>query len=714
MKHLVITIGCEYGAKGNAIGKKIAQDLGIKFYDRDLVDEIIKEVGIPTDIMDRVEEGGTIAGKGAQGDVRGSFSKYADLTDRAIHVQKQIIRKLAQKEACVIIGRSADYILKDTEGIQLVRAFIYAPNDVRVHNIMESHNLSEKDAKLLLDEKDKRYHKRHLALTGSNRGDRHNRDILINSDFLGIQGTAEYLEDLIAKKYGKKEARPMEQKTSEFDKVLGAWDILVIAFGAMIGWGWVVSSGNWIESGGVLGAAIAFAIGGIMIFFVGLTYAELTAAMPQCGGEHVFSYRAMGSTGSFICTWAIILGYVSVACFEACAFPTIITYLWPGFLKGYLYTVAGFDVYASWLIVAIVIAFLIMIININGAKTAAVLQTVLTCIIGGAGIILIVASVVTGSVDNLQGQMFVGNGTGEAMKSIIKVAVITPFFFIGFDVIPQAAEEINVPLKKIGKMMILSVVLAVVFYSLVILAVGYILNPAEIIESQQGTGLVTADAMAKAFGTKVMAKVIIVGGMCGIITSWNSFLLGGSRAMYSMAESYMIPPFFAKLHPKHKTPVNSLYLIGALTMLAPFAGRTMMVWICDAGNFGCCLAYCMVSVSFLILRKKEPDMARPYKVGHYKFVGFMAVVMSGLMLLVYCIPGSGGSLVFQEWLMVGSWSLLGVVFYAICKRKYKEDFGKLIELISDEDAASLMPEADDEELDVVIDAAIDRVLSSMA
>ena len=467
----------------------------------------------------------------------------------------------------------------------------------------------------------------------------------------------------------------MEQKTSEFDKVLGAWDILVIAFGAMIGWGWVVSSGNWIESGGVLGAAIAFAIGGIMIFFVGLTYAELTAAMPQCGGEHVFSYRAMGSTGSFICTWAIILGYVSVACFEACAFPTIISYLWPGFLKGYLYTVAGFDVYASW---------------------------------------LIVASVVTGSVDNLQGQMFVGNGTGEAMKSIIKVAVITPFFFIGFDVIPQAAEEINVPLKKIGKMMILSVVLAVVFYSLVILAVGFILNPAEIIESQQGTGLVTADAMAKAFGTKIMAKVIIVGGMCGIITSWNSFLLGGSRAMYSMAESYMIPPFFAKLHPKHKTPVNSLYLIGALTMLAPFAGRTMMVWICDAGNFGCCLAYCMVSVSFLILRKKEPDMARPYKVGHYKFVGFMAVVMSGLMLLVYCIPGSGGSLVFQEWFMVGGWSLLGVVFYAICKRKYKEDFGKLIELISDEDAASLMPEADDEELDVVIDAAIDRVLSSMA
>ena len=92
----------------------------------------------------------------------------------------------------------------------------------------------------------------------------------------------------------------MEQKTSSFDRVLGAWDILVIAFGAMIGWGWGVSTGTWIQDGGILGAALGFVIGGIMIFFVGLTYAELTSAMPQCGGEHVFSHRAMGPIGSFI------------------------------------------------------------------------------------------------------------------------------------------------------------------------------------------------------------------------------------------------------------------------------------------------------------------------------------------------------------------------------------------------------------------------------
>ena len=502
----------------------------------------------------------------------------------------------------------------------------------------------------------------------------------------------------------------MTQKKSEFNKVLNAWDILVIAFGAMIGWGWVVSTGGWIEKGGVIGAALGFVIGGIMIFFVGLTYAELTAAMPQCGGEHVFSYRAMGATGSFICTWMIVLGYVSVACFEACAFPTIITYLWPGFLKGYMYTVAGFDIYASWLITAIVIAFLIMMINIIGAKTAAILQTVLTCIIGGAGILLIVASVINGTVDNLDGQIFAGTTAGVNIKAIIGVAAMSPFYFIGFDVIPQAAEEINVPPKKIGNILILSVVLAVIFYAFVIIAVGFVMNPGDIIASQEATGLVTADAMAAAFNTKIMAKVIIVGGMCGIVTSWNSFLLGGSRAMYSMAESYMIPKFFAKLHPKHKTPVNALILIGILTMLAPFAGRKMLVWISDAGNFGCCFAYCMVALSFMILRKKEPDMLRPYKVPCYKFFGTMAVIMSGFMVAMYCIPGSGGNLILQEWLMVLGWSALGVVFYVVCKVKYKESFGTLVEIISDEDAATLMPEADEEELDKVIDAAIDRVL----
>ena len=205
MAKRIITISREFGSGGRFIGEEVAKKLGIAYYDKNMINQIAEKSGLsPEYIQENAElspKKGLFAYAFAGRDITGK-----SVEDIVYEAQRKVILDIAEKEPCVIIGRNADYILKDTEGIRLVRAFIYAPNDVRVHNIMESHNLSEKDAKLLLDEKDKRYHKRHLALTGSNRGDRHNRDILINSDFLGIQGTAEYLEDLIAKKYGKKEA----------------------------------------------------------------------------------------------------------------------------------------------------------------------------------------------------------------------------------------------------------------------------------------------------------------------------------------------------------------------------------------------------------------------------------------------------------------------------------------------------------------------------
>jgi len=460
----------------------------------------------------------------------------------------------------------------------------------------------------------------------------------------------------------------------------------------MIGWGWVVSTGDWINNGGVIGAALGFVIGGIMIFFVGLTYAELTAALPQCGGEHVFSYKAMGANGSFICTWGIIFGYVSVACFEACSLPTVVAYIFPNFLKGYLYTVQGFDIYASWLILAIVIAIFITAINIVGVKTAANMQTALTAIIFTVGLAIIVTSVFRGDTANLGDQMFNGTTSGERFKHVVKAACVTPFYFIGFDVIPQAAEEISGSLKKIGRILIVSIMFAIAFYALIIIGVGCILNKEQIAQSMAGSGLVTADAMALAFNSKAIANVCIIGGICGIVTSWNAFMIGGSRAMYSMADSNMIPKSFAKLHPKYKTPINALLLIGVLTVLSPLAGRPMLVWACDVGNLGCCLAYCMVSLSFVILRKKAPDMPRPYKVKNYKFVGYTAVVLSGLMVLMYIIPGTGATLAPQEWAIAGGWTLLGVIFFLKEKKKYGAEFGAHIDIAveyTEEDMAEI-------------------------
>ena len=461
---------------------------------------------------------------------------------------------------------------------------------------------------------------------------------------------------------------------NRFRKVMSATDVLVVAFGAMIGWGWVVSSGRWIQNAGTVGTIIGFIIGGIMIYFVGMTYAELTPAIPKVGGEHVFSYKAFGPTGSFICTWALILSYIGVVCFEAVSLPTIIAYIFPSFSQGFLYSIEGSNVYLSGVIIASLVTIGIIIINTLGIKAASIFQTILTITIAAVGVMLVIASAINGNPSNLENQIVIGEGL-DSIKNTMSVAVVAPFFLFGFDVIPQVAEEINIPLKRVARVLLLSIICAVTFYGLVVFSVGYAMNSSEIAEAMEGSGLVTATAMEKVFSSTMMAKVLIVGGLCGVITSWNSFLIGGSRAIFSMAESKMIPGRFAKLHPKHKTPVNALMLIGGLSLVAPFFGKTMLIWISDAASFACCFAYCIVSLSFVILRKKEPDLYRPYKIKHYKFVGITAALLSGLMVIMYLIPGSGSTLTTQEIIIVGGWVLLGAIFYIVCKRHYKDKFG---------------------------------------
>ena len=197
MEQYVVTVGCEYGCGGSAVGRALARNLEIAYYDRTLIDKIIEETGVSHDLMEMADAGKDIKGKRENASGPAGLSKYKNLTDRVVYIQKEVVKKLAARSSCVIIGRCSDYILRNNP--RCVNVFIYAPDEVRIKNVCESHNLSEKDAKLLISEKDKRYHIRHLAFTGSNRGDRHNRNLLIDSSMLGIDGTAEYIE-ILAKK----------------------------------------------------------------------------------------------------------------------------------------------------------------------------------------------------------------------------------------------------------------------------------------------------------------------------------------------------------------------------------------------------------------------------------------------------------------------------------------------------------------------------------
>lgn len=446
-------------------------------------------------------------------------------------------------------------------------------------------------------------------------------------------------------------------------KVLNNKDVLALAFGAMIGWGWVVTAGMWITGAGSLGAVLAFIIGGILVLLVGLTYAELASALPYAGGEHVYTYKAMGRLPSFIATWAITFGYFSVIAFEAVALPTVFEYIIPNFSQGHLYTITGWDVTITWAGVGMLGSILIAWINYRGIKFTSFITFVLTLLILVAGILLITGGSVAGNAENMQPYFQFG------LAGIFAVVIMTPFMFVGFDVIPQAAEEIDLPQKTIGKLLIFSVVLAVVWYIAIIFGVSRVMNPEAINQSE----LVTADAMAAAFGgSQLMGNFLVLAGIGGILTSWLGFYVGGSRAIYALARAGMLPKGLGELHPKYKTPHKAILMIAIPSTLAPLLGRPALVWFVEGGGLGMVVAWLMVAISFIILRKKAPEMERPFKLPGGTIIGWFAAILAGGVVLLY-MPGMPASLGTAEWVMVGLWSLVGAILYIYSTAKYGKE-----------------------------------------
>jgi len=438
---------------------------------------------------------------------------------------------------------------------------------------------------------------------------------------------------------------------SRFIRVLTRKDVLALAFGAMVGWGWVILSGTWILRAGSLGAILAFAAAGLIMLLVALLYAELAAAMPEVGGEHVYSLRAFGRTGSFICTWAIVFVYVSICCFEAVALASVLDYFQLDLKRIYLWTIAGYEVYLSWALIGIVASVILTGINILGVKLSAVFQVTVTLLILVTGIVLLTGAGVEGSVTNLEPLLVAG------LAGIIGVVTMVPFFFVGFDVIPQIAEEINLPFRNIGTLTVVSVCMAILFYCLIIFGVA-LLSDAQLLAQSK---LTTADAAGVAWG-RIGATAIVLGGIAGIVTSWNAFIIGGSRAIFAMAESNMLPHILGRLHPRYRTPHAAILAIGILTCLAPLLGRNALVWIVNAGSFGAVIAYLLVAISYVRLRLREPHMPRPFRLPNGVALGWLGVICCVALGLLY-LPGSPSALAPVEWVIVMTWTVLGVAFY---------------------------------------------------
>lgn len=439
-----------------------------------------------------------------------------------------------------------------------------------------------------------------------------------------------------------------QREDQGFLRILSSRDVLALGVGAIIGFSWVVLTGSWIKDAGAVGAVAAFLVGGLVMALIGLTYAELVSAMPKAGGEHVYSWRALGPKWSFVCSWGLLLGYVSVALFEAVALGVLSGYIIPDYGIS-LWTVAGSEVNLIWVVVGAGGAIIITALNYIGVKPSAIFQTIAVVVIVAAGLLMLIGGASGGSLSNL-GHSFTGT------SGFIAVLVITPFLYLGFDVIPQSAEEINVPYRRVGQLIIFSIVVATVFYCVMIVGTG--LAPSQ--GPQGETQYATANAMAALFNSPVFGDLLILAGLAGILTSWNGLLVGASRLMFSMGETNMLPAWFAKIHPKFRTPGNAILLIGALSVLAPLFGEGMLGWTTSAGSLGVVIAYLLVTVSFLVLRRKEPEMQRPFRAGRSLALGTSALVLAAGLLVLY-LPGMPGSLAWpQEWAIFLLWALFGL------------------------------------------------------
>lgn len=446
------------------------------------------------------------------------------------------------------------------------------------------------------------------------------------------------------------------EASARLARVLKTKDVIALSFGAMIGWSWVLMTGVWLTEAGTLGTLVAFAIGGLAIALIGLTYSELAAAMPQVGGEHVYTHRALGPTWSFVCTWALLFSYINVCTFESVALPTAVEFLFPQIRMGTLWNVLGADVDIGFFVVGALGTLIVTWANYVGIRTAAFIQTIVTVLVLASGVLLLLGAASNGELANAQ-PLF-----GKATSGILVVFIMVPAMLIGFDVIPQSAEEIDLPPARIGRLLVISVLCAVIWYIGVSAAVGFSLSSTELSESN----MATADAAASMWGSPLAGYFLVFGGICGIMTSWNAFVVGASRVLFALAKSGHVPAVFAKVHPRYHTPYVGILAIGGLCLIAPLFGRTILVWLINSGSFAVTIAFLFVAISFLVLRKREPDMPRPFKITHPRLVGYGAIVMSVALLSAF-MPWSDSALVWpDEWLTTLVWTILGallLVFY---------------------------------------------------
>lgn len=463
-----------------------------------------------------------------------------------------------------------------------------------------------------------------------------------------------------------------DMKKSELNRVLGKWGLTSLGIGAIIGGGIFTLTGVAAHEYAGPALALSFVIAGIGCLFAALCYAEFSAVLPVEGSAYAYSYGTMGEIFAWIIGWNLILEYMMGA--------TTVAVAWSGYFEKLLHQ---FNIHPPmWLmndpvtaatkaaeagvaapsfsfnLPAFLITWVVTSILVRGIKEAAKTNNLI--VILKIAVVLFVIFVGFFFIDTDNYQPFIPervidkDGVGHfGWSGVITAASIVFFAYIGFDAVStQAGEAIN-PKKDVPYAIIMSLVICTVLYILVSLVLTGMVPYGE---------LDMKAPVASAFegvGMKWATILITIAAVAGLISVMLVMMLGQTRIFLGMAKDGLLPfNIFGKIHETFKTPFRSTILVGLVISIV--ASLTPIDKVSEMCSMGTLLAFAMIALAVLILRFKQPDLERPFKVPFLPVVSTLGVGFN-IFLMMYVRK--------ETWIAFLIWSSIGILVYFLYSRK---------------------------------------------
>ncbi len=437
-------------------------------------------------------------------------------------------------------------------------------------------------------------------------------------------------------------------------KPINVWSL---ALGSIIGWGAFVMPGTtFLPKAGTLGTLIGMSIGALIMITIAMNYGYMVQKFPVAGGEYTFANKCFGRRHAYICGWFLSLSYLAIVPLNATALGLVSRKLLGGLLEvGYLYSVAGWDIYAGEIALASFALILFGLLSIKGISVAGWLQTVMALSLVASVFILVIGALLNPDVklSNLEPVYPEGK---EPFAAIIAIVAVAPWAFVGFDSIPQAAEEFNFSPKKANGIMII----AILFGAFVYVAINTITAAVAPWEDfmAQGYDWPTGEAVEFIMGK---AGLIFLGIalVCAVLSGIIGFYMATSRLLYSMAREHALPDWFGKIDQKSKTPKNAIFFIMIISLTAPWFGREVLGWVVDMSSIGAAIGYGYTCLSTCRTLKNNPQDKRPV----LRLLSVLGAVFSFIFVILLIIPGMPSYLAFESRICLIIWIALGVLFY---------------------------------------------------